>query len=75
MPKGPDDETKMRDYQDGYEYGMRDRKLHQQEFARVSYNLAPASAGRGGCGIVVLAVAALAIIGGAGFGAWWFFFR
>ena len=45
MPKGPDDETKMRDYQDAYEHGMRDRKLHRQEFARVNYDLAPARAG------------------------------
>jgi hypothetical protein len=75
MPNGPDDETKMRDYQDAYEHGMRDRKLHRQEFARVNYDLAPARAGAGGCGTFVLAVAALAIIGGAGIGVWWFFFR
>ncbi len=75
MPKGPDDETKLRTNEDEYARG-RESRTHQQDYnMSAHYGGGGPNAKGGGCALAILAVAALAILGGIGFGVWYFFFR
>lgn len=75
MPKGPDDETKIEAEEADFDSGRRaaarsEPKMRVDETAYY----APAARG-GGCGGVVLAIAALAILGAIGGAVWYFFLR